>query len=79
MIHPEKLMTVILSTFTTSQEELVKIGKSSTSSNTALVNLLVKLQGYSTFSLKTNLKVYLSLDVWDLDSGPSDDDIIRYI
>ena len=49
--------------------------------NTALVNLqdLPELQGYSTFTLKTNTTVYLSLKVWDYDKGIGNNDKIRDI
>ena len=56
--------------------------KSTIKEDTALVNLqdVPKLQGNFSFTLETNTTVYLSLEVWDKDSGRSrNNDFIRTI
>ena len=64
-----------------SQDNLTFIRVTSTTSNTALVDLqeVPELQGESTFTLKTNTTVYLSLQVWDYDADSGTDDKIRDI
>ena len=63
------------------QDNLKYIEITSTTSNTALVDLqeVPELQGYFSFTLKTNTTVYLSLEVWDHDSGSGTNDFIRDI